>query len=43
MTDIAIKANGLGKKYQLGAMGSQHDSVRDLFTSAFRKKKSEVG
>jgi len=43
MTDIAIKANGLGKKYQLGAMGSQHDSVRDLFTSAFRKKKSDSG
>ena len=38
MTDIAIKATGLGKKYKLGAMGSQHDSVRDLFTAAFRRK-----
>ncbi|MDP3493913.1 MAG: ABC transporter ATP-binding protein [Hyphomonadaceae bacterium] len=38
MTDIAIKATGLGKKYKLGAMGSQHDSVRDMFTAAFRRK-----
>ena len=43
MTDIAIKATGLGKKYKLGAMGSRHDSVRDMFTAAFRKKSAAKG
>lgn len=43
MSEIAIKATGLGKKYKLGAMGTQPDSVRDLFTSAFRKKSEANG
>jgi lipopolysaccharide transport system ATP-binding protein len=33
MSDIAIKAVGLGKKYKLGAMGSQHTSLRDAMKS----------
>jgi lipopolysaccharide transport system ATP-binding protein len=36
MTDVAIKANGLGKRYQLGALGSQHNSLRDALQAAAR-------
>ena len=33
MNTLAIKAEGLGKKYQLGALGSKHDSLRDALQS----------
>jgi lipopolysaccharide transport system ATP-binding protein len=37
MTDeIAIRADGLSKRYQLGTAGSAHDSLRDLLTSGIR-------
>jgi lipopolysaccharide transport system ATP-binding protein len=33
MTEIAIRAQGLSKKYKLGATATQHDSIRDLIVS----------
>lgn len=36
MSDIAIKAEGLGKKYRLGAPGERHDSLRDALRSSLR-------
>lgn len=41
MSDLAIKAEGLGKKYQLGALGSKHDSLRDALQSVFTAKKEK--
>jgi len=38
MTDLAIKAEGLSKKYKLGALGSQHDSLRDALRSVFARR-----
>ena len=44
MSDIAIKATGLGKKYKIGASAARHDSVRDMLASTaknlFRRKPS---
>ena len=34
--NIAIKAEGLGKRYKLGANGSQHNSLRDALEAAVR-------
>jgi len=36
MADIAIKAEGLGKKYRLGALGGQHDSLRDALKAGLQ-------
>jgi lipopolysaccharide transport system ATP-binding protein len=35
-TDFAIKAEGLGKRYRLGAQGSRHNSLRDTLDAAVR-------
>jgi lipopolysaccharide transport system ATP-binding protein len=35
MREIAIKAEGLGKKYKLGALGAKHDSLRDALRAGF--------
>ena len=47
MSDLAIRAHGLGKKYQLGALGAQHNSLRDAMKSMLggfgRKSKAESG
>lgn len=43
MNSLAIKAEGLGKRYQLGAIGSKHDSLRDALQSVFAKKEKESG
>ncbi|MEH6488437.1 ABC transporter ATP-binding protein [Hyphomonas oceanitis] len=37
MTELAIKADGLGKKYKIGASVAQHDSVRDMLQSVGKK------
>lgn len=34
MSDFAIRAEGLGKKYQIGRQSARHDSLRDALTSA---------
>lgn len=34
MTDFAIRAEGLGKRYQIGRQAARHDSLRDALTSA---------
>ncbi|MDP3737114.1 MAG: ABC transporter ATP-binding protein [Hyphomonadaceae bacterium] len=39
-SNIAIRAEGLGKRYKLGALGSQHNSLRDALQAAFRPKKA---
>ncbi|MEJ0038437.1 MAG: ABC transporter ATP-binding protein [Gammaproteobacteria bacterium] len=43
--NIAIKVDGLGKRYSLGAGGRQHDSIRDLLVDKvgglFRRKRSQ--
>jgi lipopolysaccharide transport system ATP-binding protein len=36
MLDLAIRAERLGKKYRLGALGSRHDSLRDALQSGLR-------
>lgn len=36
MSDIAIRATGLGKKYKLGAPGSHHDSLRDALKDGLK-------
>ena len=36
MNEIAIKAEGLSKKYKLGATTGQHDSINDLVKSLIR-------
>ncbi len=44
MTDFAIRAKGLSKKYRLGAVGARPDSLRDAMQSIFvAKKSSEPG
>jgi lipopolysaccharide transport system ATP-binding protein len=37
MTELAIKADGLGKKYKIGASVAQHDSLRDMLQSMTKK------
>lgn len=36
MSQVAIRAEGLGKKYRIGAAGAKHDSLRDLLQAATR-------
>ena len=36
MSELAIRAEGLGKKYRIGAAGAKHDSLRDLLQAATR-------
>ena len=36
MTDIAINAEGLGKRYKIGVAGEQHDQLRSAITSGLR-------
>jgi lipopolysaccharide transport system ATP-binding protein len=48
MTELAIKADGLGKKYKIGASVAQHDSIRDMLQSVGKKllkpnKQKEAG
>jgi lipopolysaccharide transport system ATP-binding protein len=43
MNDIAISAAGLGKKYKLGALGSQHNSLRDALQAMTRGQKAKEG
>ncbi|MEP7209468.1 MAG: ABC transporter ATP-binding protein [Alphaproteobacteria bacterium] len=43
MSDIAIRAQGLGKKYKLGALGSQHNSLRDALKSALAGDRKPAG
>lgn len=41
MNNLAIKAEGLSKKYKLGALGSQHDSLRDALKSLFSRRQAK--
>lgn len=34
--DVVIRAEGLGKRYKLGAQGTQHNSLRDALGAAVR-------
>lgn len=45
MSEAAIQADGLGKKYILGANGARHDTFRDLIASSYRTLfgRAEVG
>jgi lipopolysaccharide transport system ATP-binding protein len=36
MTELAIRAEGLGKRYRLGSSAERHDSLRDVFAAALR-------
>lgn len=36
MSDIAIRAEGLGKRYRLGVGGTQHNTLRDLMTEGLK-------
>lgn len=36
MKDVAIRAEGLTKRYQLGAAGSSHDTLRELIVGGLR-------
>src|SRR6185436_17634975 len=42
MSDIAIRVEGLGKVYQLGALKTNHDTLRDALTAAVRTSSSRV-
>ena len=41
MSDVAIRVEGLGKRYSIGARQRRYDTLRDLVLSTFRRSGSD--